>query len=425
MTPRLVEVAPGVLVATSRFMATNTVIVEHGGEALVVDPGVHEDELAATAAELRERALRPVAGFATHAHWDHVLWHRDLGDATRYASPTTAKRCIDLRDDIADLATVTTVVDEVLLAQVVAAEAIPWTGPDAVFVTHDAHEPGHTALHLPERRVLVAGDMTSDIDVPLLEPDRNAAAALAAYHEGLDAIASIGEIDVVITGHGQVCDHATWLARIDADRRYLDALAAGTPSHDPRLREQWLINADRAMRSSLTKPTWRAWADSLPEPDAAATEAIVEHLAGFLDGRRGIVAAYSALPGEIDIAPLLVERADIALPRIAGDSVTWHLADGPLERHRFGMLQPLATAPFVDPGRFHTVLVPGRAFDRHGIRVGRGGGHYDRLVPALDPASAVVGVTTDARVLRRVPTEAHDAPMTHLATETGVRAVGA
>src|SRR3546814_17542807 len=44
------------------------------------------------------------------------------------------------------------------------ADALPWEGPEAVLVTHDAHASGHSALHLPELGVLVAGDMGSDIE---------------------------------------------------------------------------------------------------------------------------------------------------------------------------------------------------------------------------------------------------------------------
>jgi 5-formyltetrahydrofolate cyclo-ligase len=135
------------------------------------------------------------------------------------------------------------------------------------------------------------------------------------------------------------------------------------------------------------------------------------------------VAAYEALPGEVDLSPLLAALEHVALPRIDGDVVTWHRDDGRGEPHRFGMRQPPADAPAVEPSELDVVLVPGRAFDRYGTRLGRGGGHYDRLLPRLRPGVAVIGVTVDERVVPGLPTEAHDAPMTHLATQTGVRAV--
>ena len=158
MTPtRLRAVAPGVLVATSRFMATTTTVLtaggrEHDDDALVVDPGVHPDELASLVDELAHRRLRAVAGVATHTHWDHVLWHPGLGDVPRWASRRTVADAEASRTALIDEAAAATPVDETLLGRLTPAdEVVPWDGPDVHLVVHDAHCPGHTALHVPER----------------------------------------------------------------------------------------------------------------------------------------------------------------------------------------------------------------------------------------------------------------------------------
>lgn len=422
---RLDVVAPGVLVATSTFMATTTTVIDlGGGRAVVVDPGVHLDELASLGEELAARRLQVHAGVATHAHWDHVLWHEALGEAPRWASAGTAETVASHRQELMAEAIAVTAIDQARFARIrpLGADGVPGAEELRV-VAHDAHQAGHLALHLPDRRVLIAGDMTSDLEVPLLEHGPPGPTALDRYHRGLDALATL-DVDVVITGHGSPCSGSTWRRRIDDDRRYLDDLASGRVSDDVRLREQWLIDADAAMREVLTKRLWRRWAASLPELDraharTAATAAV--SAAGAV--RTGLVAAYSALPGEVDLADALgsldVDR--VALPRIDGDAVTWHRIGDGLEPHALGMLQPRSGSRAVEPGEIGVVLVPGRAFDRYGIRLGRGGGHYDRLLPQLPAGAIVIGVTTQDRVLRRLPTEAHDAPMTHLATELGVQ----
>jgi glyoxylase-like metal-dependent hydrolase (beta-lactamase superfamily II) len=85
---RFTEIAPGVLVATAElFRTTTTVASGPAGRCVVIDPAVTVSELAALAAELAATGLRPQAGFATHPHWDHVLWGSDLGDVPRYAAP--------------------------------------------------------------------------------------------------------------------------------------------------------------------------------------------------------------------------------------------------------------------------------------------------------------------------------------------------
>ncbi len=99
----LVEVADGVHVATSRIMSTtSTVVVGGGGEALLVDPAWEPAELVALAAALEARDWRVVAGFATHAHHDHLLWHPSLGEAPRWASPRTAALAVAEREGLVD-----------------------------------------------------------------------------------------------------------------------------------------------------------------------------------------------------------------------------------------------------------------------------------------------------------------------------------
>lgn len=431
MPGHLRQVAPGVLVATSRFMATSTVVLtatgaERDDDALVIDPGVHADELDALVAELGERRLRVVGGVATHAHWDHVLWHAGLGDVPRWASPRTVADAEADRADLLAEARATTAVDDDRFARLQPLDGpVPWSGPEVHLVVHDAHCPGHAALHVPERGVLVAGDMGSDVEVPLLAHGVPGPEALLAHHAGIDRLAALTPVDVAVPGHGHPCDGAMWRRRLDADRAYLDDIAAGRPSDDTRLGEPWLVEADEAMRAALAKPEWRRWTRTLP-PVGGAAQAVVARLAGFLGDRPGVVGAYVALPDEVDLEPLLeaVDADRFALPRLGDDgTVTWHVDVGGRELHHLGIAQPGVDAPPVDPAELDVLLVPGRVFDRHGIRLGRGGGHYDRVVPRLRPGVPVVGVTVDERLVPRLPTEAHDAPMTHLATQSGVRAL--
>jgi len=85
---RLVEIVPGVLVATAeRGTTTSTVVVANDGGCLVIDPAMTAADVAGLAADLADGGLRPCLGFATHPHWDHVLWSRDLGDVPRRYGP--------------------------------------------------------------------------------------------------------------------------------------------------------------------------------------------------------------------------------------------------------------------------------------------------------------------------------------------------
>ena len=102
------QVAEGVLVHESEFIQSNAVVVQGRAGVLLIDPGVTGDEMAGLANDLRELGQPVVAGFSTHPHWDHVLWHAELGEAPRYGTARCAATIrgflsnADWKDDIAE-----------------------------------------------------------------------------------------------------------------------------------------------------------------------------------------------------------------------------------------------------------------------------------------------------------------------------------
>jgi glyoxylase-like metal-dependent hydrolase (beta-lactamase superfamily II) len=80
---------------------------------------------------------------------------------------------------------------------------IPWDGPQVRIIEHQAHAPGHAALLIEERGVLVAGDLLSDILIPFL--DLSAADPMEGYLAALRLLEDVADdVDVLITGHGSV-----------------------------------------------------------------------------------------------------------------------------------------------------------------------------------------------------------------------------
>jgi hydroxyacylglutathione hydrolase len=233
----LTEIAPGVLVATSSYaVTTTTVVVGASGGCLVIDPAVTVAELAGLAGELAARGLRPAIGWSTHPHWDHVLWSREFGEVPRYAAPSAIAIAQTERDGILDgVRRAAPGHDLELVGRMrsLDASAIPWDGPQAMLVVHDGHAPGHGAVFLPDRGVLIAGDMCSDIEIPLL--DTVASDPLGEYRTGMDRLASVPGVRQVVPGHGHVGDAGELRRRLALDVAYLDAVAAGKPAGDPRL----------------------------------------------------------------------------------------------------------------------------------------------------------------------------------------------
>jgi len=242
---RLSEIAPGVLVATSSFaLTTTTVVTGPGGGCLLIDPGVTVAEVAELAGELAARSLVPVVGWATHPHWDHVLWGRDLGTAPRYAAPAAVHIAETERPGMVEgMENSAPGHDLELFGRLVALDAlaIPWDGPAAELIVHDAHAPGHGAVFLPETGVLVTGDMCSDVEIPLL--DTEAEDAFGDYRTGLARLAAVSGVRQVVPGHGHVGDAAELRRRLAADSGYLDALALRQPFDDPRITADWMRDA--------------------------------------------------------------------------------------------------------------------------------------------------------------------------------------
>jgi hydroxyacylglutathione hydrolase len=234
----LTEIAPGVLVATSTFALTTTTVVvgsEDGG-CLLIDPGVTVAELAGLAADLGARGLRVTVAWSTHPHWDHVLWSRDLGHAPRYAAPAAVVIAETERDGILEgVQAGAPGHDLSLVGQLTALDgsAMPWDGPAAQLIVHDGHAPGHGAVFLPDTGVLVAGDMCSDVEIPLL--DTVATDPLGDYRTGLERLAAVPGVRQVVPGHGHLGDAGEFRRRLAADSAYLDAVADGKPFGDPRL----------------------------------------------------------------------------------------------------------------------------------------------------------------------------------------------
>ncbi|MYC86057.1 MAG: 5-formyltetrahydrofolate cyclo-ligase [Acidimicrobiia bacterium] len=183
--------------------------------------------------------------------------------------------------------------------------------------------------------------------------------------------------------------------------------------------------------SGAGKEEFRRWARRMRRPrvpEGLASSTVGGIVEWFAAARlpAGSVVIYLPLPDEIDVTPVpdRVSRKFAVTRTPPSGPLTLHPLDAPRERHRFGFEQPVATAPVVDPSTVAVVLAPGLAFGPDGERLGRGGGYYDRFLPAVPDGAAIVGVTVSALVVDGLPTDSHDVPMTHLATETGVRPVG-
>lgn len=149
-------------------------------------------------------------------------------------------------------------------------------------------------------------------------------------------------------------------------------------------------------------------------------------LPSYLDA--GTVLLYlKAFPEELDAGPLLADAFSrgkrVVCPRVASRAagLVLHQIRGPsdLRPGTLNIPEPAPDTPIIAPGELDWVLAPGVAFDRSCYRIGRGAGHYDRLLPLVRPDVEVWAGAFDVQILDDIPVEPHDVPVLGIVTESG------
>jgi len=160
---------------------------------------------------------------------------------------------------------------------------------------------------------------------------------------------------------------------------------------------------------------------------AGCAEALAGHVGRALADRApGTVTGYLAIGDEIDPAPALARLAregwTVALPVVLGRGLAlefraWEPGDA-LEGGPLGTRHPAAGAAL----RPDVLLVPMLAFDGAAMRMGWGGGFYDRTIAGLRAGGDLVamGIAFFGQAVDTVPAGPHDAPLDAVATEAGV-----
>lgn len=149
------------------------------------------------------------------------------------------------------------------------------------------------------------------------------------------------------------------------------------------------------------------------QAEQAAVEALVPHA-------RDRVAAYLSVGTEPGTAALLAALAarsvEVLLPVLLPDrDLDWARADAGLAEGPHGLLEPRGERLGRDAvGSCTLVVVPALAVDRHGTRLGRGGGSYDRALTRTQ--GWVVALLHDGEAVASLPAEPHDRPVHALVT---------
>lgn len=135
------------------------------------------------------------------------------------------------------------------------------------------------------------------------------------------------------------------------------------------------------------------------------------------------VALYAALPDELPSRPSFDALSGCGPQRLLPRSEGRELVFAAVERWealapgRYGVPEPAGPGVALAPG--DVVLVPGRAFDRSGARLGRGGGYYDRLLER-GPGLVAIGMGYGFQIVDRVPCDSRDQRLDAIVSEAGL-----
>lgn len=152
---------------------------------------------------------------------------------------------------------------------------------------------------------------------------------------------------------------------------------------------------------------------------ADASSSLCAHLRRFLDSRPHIqlVAGFQAMGQEPDLTPLHLDGRSWCFPRMRGDTFEFARPQAGCSPGPWGFAEPAPDDPIVPLDSLGLVLVPGVAFGWQGQRLGRGRGHYDRVL--RDVSGVRVGVGWAAQVEASLPMDPWDIPMDAVVTEAG------
>lgn len=148
----------------------------------------------------------------------------------------------------------------------------------------------------------------------------------------------------------------------------------------------------------------------------------VRFLASEAYRRAGVLFLYAGVGQEPDTRPLLdaALRAGktVALPKIVAPGVMEArriTAPDGLVPDRYGIPAPAEESETIPPEAFDLILVPGAAFTPGGVRLGRGGGYYDRYLPRT--RGVKLALARHGFVFPALPAEAHDIQVDILITD--------
>lgn len=166
------------------------------------------------------------------------------------------------------------------------------------------------------------------------------------------------------------------------------------------------------------------WREEKGQKLTEEQQRLTRNLVEFLKNQSGVWCAYQALPDEASVSIAIEQSPQIlwAYPKVSGENLSFWIPNqtASLKTGAFGIAEPNpATSKPVAFEEIRGMLIPGQAFHREGVRLGRGKSFYDRALKQFKGLK--VGIAFSPRLSERpLPQEAWDMRMDFVITEKEV-----
>lgn len=159
------------------------------------------------------------------------------------------------------------------------------------------------------------------------------------------------------------------------------------------------------------------------ESSRVMDERIAGHLFELEEwAKAGVIFCYVGTNGEIDTLPILAKAWEsgkrVGVPLCTGPGVMEvRQVEGmdDLVPGFYGILAPKESCPLLLPEEIALAVIPGLSFTKEGVRLGYGGGYYDRYLPQV--VCPRIALCREILLSPELPAEPHDLPMDMVVTE--------
>ncbi len=131
-----------------------------------------------------------------------------------------------------------------------------------------------------------------------------------------------------------------------------------------------------------------------------------------------VIALYKSIGGELPcdgVAEFFQKNNRVVCyPKVKGDIIEFFEVKDPemdMSKGAYGILEPKETCRKIYPGDIDLMVVPAVAYNEEGLRLGQGGGFYDRWLnsaAAEGKAPYTIGVCYEFQLYSALPVEKHD-----------------